>query len=131
MLNDHGSPNALCLWNHTTISATAFAAEVNKIANYDKMIVQMKQCYSGSFVQPLTGPRRTVMSSCSPNEVSYGNSSHQFGEFTYWYFSALTGTKPDGSGPVNADTNGDGKISILEAYNFARSHDDGPGDPLL
>jgi hypothetical protein len=131
MLNDHGSPNALCLWNQTTISATAFAAEVNKIANYDKMIIQMKQCYSGGFIQPLTAPRRTVMSSCSAAEVSYGYSSLQFGEFTYWYFAALTGNKPDGSGPVNADANGDRKISILEAYNFARSHDGQPETPYF
>ena len=131
MLNDHGSPNALCLWNQTTISANAFAAEVNKIKSYDKMIAQMKQCYSGSFIQPLTAARRTVMSSCAANQVSYGHSSNQFGEFTYWYFAALTGNKPDGSGAVNADTNGDKKISILEAYNFARSHDTAPETPYF
>jgi hypothetical protein len=71
------------------------------------------------------------MSSCAANQVSYGHSSNQFGEFTYWYFAALTGNKPDGSGAVNADTNGDKKISILEAYNFARSHDTAPETPYF
>jgi hypothetical protein len=132
MLNDHGSPDALCLWNQTAISATAFAAEVNKIANYDKIVIQMKQCYSGSFVAPLARVcRRTVMSSCAPTEVSWAHSSLQFGEFTYWYFAALTGQKPDGSGAVNADTNSDGKIAIVEAYNFARSHDTRPETPYF
>jgi hypothetical protein len=129
MLNDHGSPNALCLWNETTISSAAFAAEVNKVAKCTDMIIQMKQCFNGSFQGPLTAARRIVMASCAASEVSYGHSSNQYGEFTFWYFAALTGSKPDGSGSVNADTNGDGKISILEAYNFARSHDTAPETP--
>jgi len=128
MTNDHGGPSSLNLW-YSTISAAAFAAEVNKVVNYDKMIVQMKQCYSGSFVPPLTGPRRTVMSSSSATELSWAHSSLNFGEFTYWYFAALTGNKPDGSGAVNADVNKDAKISILEAYNYARSHDTRPETP--
>jgi hypothetical protein len=131
MLSDHGSPNALCLWNQTTISATAFCAEVNKIKGYSNMIIQMKQCYSGSFIPCLTGTRRTVMSSCSATQVSWSTSSGLFGEFTFWYFAALTGSKPDGSGAVNADTNRDGKISILEAYNFARSNDHASETPYF
>jgi hypothetical protein len=70
------------------------------------------------------------MSACSRFEFSYAASSCPLDEFTFWYFAALTGTKPDGSGTVNADTNGDGKISILEAYNFARSHDTRPETPF-
>ncbi len=128
MLNDHGGPNSLNLW-YSSISAAAFAAEVNKIVNYNKMIIQMKQCYSGSFVPPLTRSLRTVMSSCSATELSWAHSSLQFGEFTFWYFAALTGQKPDGTGRVNADVNRDSKISILEAYNFARSHDTRPETP--
>jgi len=30
---------------------------------------------------------------------------------------------------VNADANGDGAVSILEAYNFARAHDSRPETP--
>ncbi|MGQ9777953.1 MAG: C13 family peptidase [Thermodesulfobacteriota bacterium] len=128
MLNDHGSPNALCLW-YVNMSNTDFGNEVNKVSRYSQMVIQMKQCHSGSFIPPLTGARRTVMSSCASNQLSYGHPSNQFGEFTYWYFSALTGRKPDGSGNVNADSNNNGKISILEAYNFARSHDQAPETP--
>jgi hypothetical protein len=128
MLNDHGAPNALCLW-YVNLSNTDFANEVNKISRYSHMVIQMKQCYSGSFVPPLTRARRTVMSSCAATQLSYAHSSLQFGEFTYWYFAALTGRKPDGSGNVNADSNNNGKISILEAYNFARSNDRAPETP--
>ncbi|GAB4373142.1 MAG: hypothetical protein Kow00128_22520 [Deltaproteobacteria bacterium] len=116
---------------HQSISDDQFAAELNKITRYEKIIIQMKQCFSGGFLKELTGPRRTVMSSASENQFSWSHSSGQFGEFTFWYFAALTGSKPDGSGAVNADANGDGKVSILEAYNFARSHDTRPEIPFF
>jgi hypothetical protein len=128
MSNDHGTQlpgghTGLCLWNYQVMSDTDFAAQVDKIKTYKKMVIQMKQCFSGGFVAPLTKPNRIVMSSCSPTQVSWSNSTATYGEFTFWYFSAFLGHKPDGSGAVNADANGDGKISVLEAYNFARSHD--------
>jgi len=127
MLNDHGSPNALCLW-HVNMSNTDFARQVNKVRPRCT-IIQMKQCYSGSFIAPLTAVGRIIMSSCAADQLSWSHSSLQFGEFTYWYFAALTGSKPDGSGNVNADSNGNGKISILESYNFARSNDKAPETP--
>ncbi len=128
MSNDHGTQLAgghtgLCLWNYQVMSDTDFAAQVDKVKTFKKMVIQMKHCFSGGFVAPLTKTNRIVMSSCSPTQVSWSNSTATFGEFTFWYFSAFLGHKPDGSGAVNADANGDGKISILEAYNFARSHD--------
>jgi len=120
----------LWLWNDINMTDDEFAAEVNKITRFEKIAIQMKQCFSGGFIADLTAPNRIVMSSCTPTQLSWSASSLQFGEFTFWYFAALTGNKPDGSGTVNADTNGDGKISILEAYNFARSHDTRPETPF-
>jgi hypothetical protein len=112
----------LSLWGEK-ISDEEFAAEVNKIGNYATMIIQMKQCFCGGFTADMTRTNRIIMASASPEQVSWAHSSLDFGEFTYWYFAALTGNKPDGGGAVNADANGDGKISILEAYNFARAND--------
>lgn len=51
MLNDHGSPNALCLW-WVNMSNTDFANEVNKVSRYSHMTIQMKQCYSGRLFHP-------------------------------------------------------------------------------
>jgi len=118
----------LCLW-YDSITDDQFALELNKIQNFSKIIIQMKQCFCGGFTADLTKPNRIIMASASPIQPSWAHSSLNYGEFTYWYFSALTGNKPDGSGTVNADTNGDGKVSILEAYNFARSHDTRPEMP--
>ena len=134
-LNGDGDKNdtvkvdeSFSLW-YQSITDDEFAAEVNKITSYRKMIVQMKQCFSGGFVEDLTAPNRIVMSSCAPTQLSWSHTSGSYGEFTYHYFAALTGNKPDGSGSVNADSNGNAKVSILEAYNYARSHDTRPEMP--
>jgi len=124
-----GIDETLTLW-HSDITDDAFAAEVDKIRDYDTMIIQMKQCFSGGFIDDLRRPKRIIMSSSGPENPSYSHSSGQFGGFTYWYFAALTGEKPDGGGSVNADANGDGRVSILEAYNFARANNSAPETPF-
>lgn len=113
----------LALW-YEIITDDQFAFEVNKIANYDKMIIQMKQCFSGGFIKDLTKPKRTIMSSSTEYEFSWAHSDGLYGEFTFHYFAALTGA-------AGADANHDGKISILEAYNYARSHDVAPETPFF
>jgi len=127
MLNDHGSSlsgghTGLCLW-YETMSDSEFATQVNKITSCKHMLIQTKQCFSGGFVDDLTKPNRVVMSSSTAGQVSWAKSTLDFGEFTYWYMSALKGSFVDGAGPVNADTSGDGKVSIMEAWNYARAHD--------
>jgi len=136
-LNGDGDKNdtvsvdqTLYQWNWVNMTDDEFAAEINKITRFRRIVIQMEQCFSGGFIADLTAPNRIIMSACSRFEFSYAASSCPLDEFTFWYFAALTGTKPDGSGTVNADTNGDGKISILEAYNFARSHDTRPETPF-
>jgi hypothetical protein len=122
MTNDHGSSlpgghTGLCLWNGETMSDTEFAAEVDKIQQYKNIIVQMEQCYSGGFVAPLTRANRIVMSACAANQLSWSTADGLHNEFTYWYLSALSGSV------AGWDSNSDGKCSILEAYNFAKSKD--------
>jgi len=118
------------LWG-APMTDDAFAAEVNKITRYAEMIIQMEQCFSGGFISDLTGPRRTIMSAASPTEPSWAHKDLQYNEFTYWYFAALIGSKPDESGAVNADSDKNGKVSILEAYNFARSNDSRSETPFF
>jgi hypothetical protein len=127
---------ALCLWaaageQFVSCPFTCYmkdddvAAAVNKLNASATVIVVMEQCYSGGQLDDLTKPNRVMMSAASATEPSWGYSQNwtDWNEFTYWWFAAITGSRPDGAGAVNADTNGDGKISMLEAFNFARSHD--------
>lgn len=151
MLNDHGgngsgdpsgdetvthTDEVLYLWgenpDHTFISMTddEFAVQMNKIPASTKVTVQMKQCYSGGYIDDLTRPNRIIMSSASATQVSYGKMTLDYGEFTFWYFTALTGHQPPPyGGSYNADANGNGSVSIMEAWNFARDHDGAPETP--
>lgn len=134
MLNDHGSTlsggrTGLCLW-YDTMSDDEFATQVNKITSWKHMMIQMKQCYSGGFVDNLTRPNRVVMSSSTAGQVSWAKPTLDFGEFTYWYMSALKGSFVDGAaGAPAADTSGDGKVSMTEAWNYARANDSRPETP--
>jgi len=133
-INGDGNQNAivavhqvLCLWNWANMTDRQFAAEVNKVSRAKTIVIQMKQCFNGGFINNLRAANRIIMSSSSSDQPSWGHGpDYNFGEFTFWYFAALTGHKPDGSGAVDADANHDGKISITEAYNFARIHDTQP-----
>lgn len=139
MLNDHGGNGAnavpkdatLNLWG-TSITDVAFAAEVNRIQKYKKMIVQMEQCYSGGFLDDLAGPNRIMMSACTADQPSWAmGPSYTWNWYTYFYLAALTGQKPDGAGPVDADVNNDGKVSMAEAHNFARANDQANEQPQM
>lgn len=127
MTTDHGCQmgaghSGLCLWGEDMID-TDFATEVNKITQWKHMMIVMEQCFSGGFVAPLTKPNRVVMTACNASQPSWALRL-DFDEFTFWYMSALQGSPIDGSAsPVSADADHDGKVSIMEAWNYGRSND--------
>jgi hypothetical protein len=119
----------LCLWGEQ-MTDDEFAADVNKITKYSKMIIQMEQCFSGGFVSDLAGPNRVIMSACGDTECSWAKApTYEWNEFTFAYLGAWTGTTPAGS-TVDADTNGDNSTSMMECFNFARANDNEPETPM-
>jgi hypothetical protein len=123
-----GVDEALCLWNWGSITDDEFATELNKITHYDRIVVDMEQCFSGGFVRDLLGPRRVIMTAANEGQFSWArwdtaSGSYTYDMFEYHFLAALRGTTPDTGASVNADTNGDGKVSLLEAYQYARTHD--------
>ena len=90
----------------------------------DTMIVVMEQCFSGGMIYDLRGTGRIVISAAGEYEPSYASAtqSYNYDEFSYYFTSALNKAKPDGTA-VNADANGDGHVSMVEAFNYARSQD--------
>lgn len=120
----------LCLWGED-MTDDEFASQVNKITKSGEIIIQMKQCFCGGFIRDLRAPGRVLMASTDEVHFSFAH-SEDYGEFTYRYFSALLGHKPDDEkSAVDADADQDGFISVAEAYNYARSHDTAAETPLF
>ena len=99
--------------------------------HYSNLIIVMEQCFSAGLIPDMAsgGSNRIIMAAATQYEPSWAMPpSYSFDEFSYFFTSALNGAKPDGA-VVNADINGDTKVSIVEAYNYARSNDSRPETP--
>ncbi|BCW99271.1 MAG: hypothetical protein KatS3mg024_2098 [Armatimonadota bacterium] len=112
------------LWQSSPMYDDEFAAEVAKVTHCGTLILIATQCFSGGFLDDLTGPGRILMSAADDVQISRARRPDLlYNEFPFWIMAALGGQKPDGSGSVNADSNGDGRVSLGEAYNFAVGND--------
>jgi hypothetical protein len=94
----------------------------------------LEQCFSGGFIDnlPITADTVVVSTACRGDEYSKAMSDLLFDEFTYHYTNALRKARPfnasdtgicrDGTA-VNADANGNGKVSLKEAHTYAKAND--------
>lgn len=76
----------------------------------------MEQCFSGGFIEDLSGSDRVISTATTEEAVSYGN------YFVELFTSALHWATPGGQ-PVDADSDGNGLISMMEAFNYAAEND--------
>jgi len=114
-----------------------FAADLNQITRYSTMVIHVEQCFSGGFIDDLRAPRRIIFSAASGQRLSLAHSTspanpqpvQPYNEIFYWFVTALLGETPDGDYAVdrngapwtpNADFDGNGKVSVFEAFMFAR-----------
>jgi hypothetical protein len=100
---------------------------------YNKLIILAEPCFGGGLIHDLRGPNRMIFTAANQYENSYGDYSYgniDFDTFSYYFTCALNGSTYDGK-PVNADTNGDGKVSMLEAFLYAQSMDKETEHPQL
>ena len=92
---------------------------------YKHLIGIFEQCFSGGMIPDVSASssNRILMSAASQYESSYVLSSNQnYDAFSYHITSALNGAEPGGK-KVDADGDKDGKISIMEAFNYAQTAD--------
>ena len=114
------------LWMNTPMYPGAFAMQVNRITTYNRMVIHLHHPYSGAFIPSLTRPKRVIVTAARADRSTYCHPSHLYGNFNYWYLSALRGHLLLGEAPVDADTNNNGQVSIGEAYNFTLPRPGGP-----
>jgi hypothetical protein len=76
----------------------------------------MEQCFSGGFIEDLSATNRVILTATVEEDVSWGN------VFVGHVTSAFHGATRTGM-PVDADDNGNGHISFVEAFNYASKKD--------
>jgi hypothetical protein len=140
---NHGGDDAgsyksnLTLWGES-IKDYEFGALTKKI-KCNNAIYVMEQCFSGGMMddilnaqpKPCTKPRVVVMTACRENEVSWScDTEGAYDEYVYHWTSAVYGRTPTGT-PVDADTNNDGKVTMKEAHEYAKSKDSRNEHPVI
>lgn len=111
--------------NPISLSDDAFAEEFNSIPRR-RLVAVLEPCFGGGFIQDMSSPNATVMSACLEDEFSYGGFSIdnvQFDNFSYFFTAAVNRAHVNGQAlGTNPDVNNDGKVSMLEAFNFAHAN---------
>ncbi|MDH5771410.1 MAG: C13 family peptidase, partial [Candidatus Bathyarchaeota archaeon] len=132
---DHGGTSDghsyLILWSEQFVSDDDFAGSdyLGSVTTYYREAIVMKQCFSGGFINPLANNKRVIMTSCTATQSSWAcDTEGYYGEFAYHWISAVNWANPNGQA-VNADGNADGRISMNEAFTYARNHDSMPETP--
>jgi hypothetical protein len=124
-----GHNAVLYLWGET-ITDGEFATLSKKIKSGEAIYV-MEQCFSGGMMDNLLGaqtypcmnPKLCVTTAARWDEVSWAcDTEGSYDEYVYHWTSAVYGKTPSGA-VVNADTNGDGSVTVSEAHEYAKSHD--------
>lgn len=128
-------------YNETTdIRDDSLASWVNSLT-FNTGIFVLKPCFSGGLIYDLRGSNRVIISSGTETQVTYGHSSGNYGEMSHNFIAAISGKVPTTGASVNADTNGDGKVSMYEAFIYLKNaeefksdeqpqyNDDGTGTP--
>ena len=124
---DHGGSVSgwdayLNLWNYEELQDDHLAALVNALPAA-QFVFTMEQCFSGGFEDDLTTLSPRVFSSAAAyTEYSWAMGDLIYDEYVYYWISAVRGEDPYGT-PVDADTNGDGQVTMDEAFVYAEAHD--------
>lgn len=104
------------------ISDNLLADKINSLT-FGKGIFLLKPCFSGGLVWDIRGANRVILSSGTEFQVTYPTPDGNYGELTYNFMTAITGKKPDGGTVTGVDLNGDGKISMYEAYIYIKNNE--------
>jgi hypothetical protein len=120
--NPASNAASLYLWNGESITDADFVAGLPRSPG--NITIMMEQCFGGGFIDNFIGAtttqKRVITTAANWNEYSWGNA------FSYPWISAVAGHDNAYPQPnaVNADTaTVDGKVSMSEAYNFAKAND--------
>ena len=124
---DHGgsddkvSDSFIWLWNEERLEDYALSLILGMF-NVASINVLMGQCYSGGFMDNLMRNGLVMATACRGDEQSWVSPDLPYDEFVYHWTCAVNGSDIEGN-RIDADTNGDGQVSMWEAFEYAQSHD--------
>lgn len=129
---DHGGRESgwdcyLNLWNWEELADEVLAAYVDALP-CETVICCFEQCFSGGMIDDLEADGRVIATAARYDEYSYAMGNLLYDEFVYYWISAVGWEDPYGN-PVDADTSGDGIVSMYEAFVYAEEHDQAPEHP--
>lgn len=128
--NDYTTSN-IWLWNEEALYDYELAQWLKPFTDKSVTVnAVLGQCFSGGFIDDLTDVGCVVATACEHDKNSWACIDIPYDEFVYHWTSAINGENAFGIS-VNADDNGDGNISMIEAFDFAKSNDRKQENPLF
>jgi len=131
---DHGSSNGGWnvvenLWNQEELTDAHFAELLAALPQCE-IICTFEPCYSGGFLDDVVVPPGPIVASsaCAYNQSSWAMSNLIYDEYVFHWTAAVKGEDAFGN-PVDADYNGDGIVTMDEAFLYAETHDAQGEDP--
>ncbi|MFQ6104999.1 MAG: carboxypeptidase regulatory-like domain-containing protein, partial [Candidatus Glassbacteria bacterium] len=126
---DHGGTNGgwsvyLNLWNWEELQDNVLESLVDGIPQCD-MIFTMEQCFSGGFEDNLAwdDEGRVFSSAAAYDEYSWAMPpDYEYDTYVFYWTAAVKGEDAYGN-PVDADYNGDGVVTMDEAFQYAELMD--------
>lgn len=132
-LNDTVSwDEELCAWQPIGGTHVVLDDELGRMMSgleFSRLAVLTGTCFGGGLLFDMAqGGNRILMSSAGEHEFSWSRDDLNFCEFSCNFTSALRGHDPEGN-PVDADQDGDGAVSLVEAYSYAQAVNTRPETP--
>ena len=145
---DHGGQGPITPGSATLISdlglrggamrADDFAAALNVVPHAFRIIC-MQQCRSGGFIPYLSSDRTVILTAAEADRNAHptddaveqemiGGIRYPHGEFNFYLLAALRGQNLLGTA-VNADSNGNGFVTMREAFDFIIAHESDSATP--
>lgn len=132
---DHGgsydkiSQSYINLWGNEKLQDYELADYLSPMINDSVTVnVVLGQCFSGGFIGELTEVGCVVAAASMGSENSWACWNKPYDEFVYLWTSAINQATPDGTA-VNSDADGNGQVSMAEAFAYAEMNDRLPETP--
>lgn len=140
----HEEDTAYDLWDGDALKVRALAAEVARLPRQTPVVLVMAQCFSGAFADVLfrggdpkgalaEGNVAGFFSATKDREAagcSYATGREDYQDFSSYFFGALCGHDRFGGAISGADFDGDGAVSLHEAFCYALIHDRSADTPV-